>query len=247
MTPAEEFIKYTNKYKKYGFMMNLKINHTFRVEKLCERIAISENLNKEDVELAKLIGLLHDIGRFEQWRIYKDDFDPKTVDHAKYGVEVLKENNFIKKFTNNNPDTLYKAIKYHNKYKVPNTLSDRNKLFANIIRDADKIDIFNLFIIKELTPKTNNSKISDKVYKSLLDKEAINIKDMKTKADDLALKIGFIFDLNFKESYRILKETNYLNDVIDIHIKETENEELKKQLKVLKDFTNNYIEERITC
>ena len=141
-------------------MMNLKINHTFRVEKLCERIAISENLNKEDVELAKLIGLLHDIGRFEQWRIYKDDFDPKTVDHAKYGVEVLKENNFIKKFTNNNPDTLYKAIKYHNKYKVPKTLSDRNKLFANIIRDADKIDIFNLFIIKELTPKTNNSKIS---------------------------------------------------------------------------------------
>ena len=71
MTKEEEFIKYTNPYKKYGEKIDLKIHHTFRVQKLCIEIAKSQNLSNEDIELASTCGLLHDIGRFEKWKRYK--------------------------------------------------------------------------------------------------------------------------------------------------------------------------------
>ena len=62
-----EFIKYTNDYKKEeSHLINLKIDHTFRVMDLCKEIADSLGLSEEKVDLARLCGLLHDLGRFEQ-------------------------------------------------------------------------------------------------------------------------------------------------------------------------------------
>ncbi len=46
------------------------------------------HLGQEDVQLAKIIGLLHDIGRFEQIRRFHS-FEPGTMDHAVYGAELL--------------------------------------------------------------------------------------------------------------------------------------------------------------
>ena len=43
--------------------------------------------SREDVELAELIGLLHDIGR-EQIRRFHS-FEPGTMDHAVFGAELL--------------------------------------------------------------------------------------------------------------------------------------------------------------
>ena len=247
MTAEEEFIKYTDPYKKYGEKIELKIKHTFRVQALCGDIAKSIKLTEEEVELAKLCGLLHDIARFEQWKRYKSYNDLKTIDHGDLGVEILTKNNFINRFTNKNKDTILRAVKYHNKYRVPNSLSINNKLYTNITRDADKIDILYLFVIGGLVTTTNNTKMSTKVYNSLLNKELIKKKDTKTMADEIAIRLGFVFDLNFKKSYEIIKEKNYLNDMIDIQIKEAENKELIKQLEDLRVFLNNYIEEMIKC
>lgn len=247
MTAEEEFIKYTDPYKKYGKKIELKIKHTFRVQALCGDIAKSIKLTEEEVELAKLCGLLHDIARFEQWKRYKSYNDLKTIDHGDLGVEILTKNNFINKFTNKNKDTILRAVKYHNKYRVPNTLSINNKLYTNITRDADKIDILYLFVIGGLVTTTNNTKMSTKVYNNLLNKKLIKKKDTKTMADEIAIRLGFVFDLNFKKSYEIIKEKNYLNDMIDIQIKEAENKELIKQLEELRVFLNNYIEEMIKC
>ena len=44
------------------------------------------NLSKTDKELAKIIGLYHDIGRFEQDKRYDSFNDKKTFDHGDYGV-----------------------------------------------------------------------------------------------------------------------------------------------------------------
>ena len=66
MHSAIMFKKYLENYdSKYG-KIDLKIRHTFGVVKASEFIANKLQLNNEDVELAKLIALLHDIGRFEQ-------------------------------------------------------------------------------------------------------------------------------------------------------------------------------------
>ncbi len=238
----EEFIKYTDSYKKYGEMIDLKINHTFRVKDLCLEIAKSIGLTKEGEHLAELCGLLHDIGRFEQWKRYKSYKDLDTIDHGNLGVEVLRNNNFINKFSSDNYDTILKAVKYHNKYKVPNTLSDKNKLFVNITRDADKLDILYLVSKKTLGIKTEDSKMSKKVYNDLLNGKLIKKSDIKTKADQIAVRIGFIFDINYSVSYKIMKEKGYIDKIIDNQIEETNNEELKEQLLRLKEMSRKHIE-----
>ncbi len=89
--------------------------------------------------------------------------------------------------------------------------------------------------------------MTDKVYNALLNKQLIQKKDVKTKADQIGVRIGFLFDLNFKRSFELLKEKDYINQMIDIQLEEVKNEELKNQLKTLKEFSNKYIEEMITC
>ena len=58
--------------------------HTYGVVDAAEDIARRMGLDEEDVQLAKVIGLLHDIGRFEQIKRF-DSFEPGTMEHAEIG------------------------------------------------------------------------------------------------------------------------------------------------------------------
>ena len=53
----------------------LKFTHSLRVSAWCERLAKALHLSQDDVDLAWLIGVLHDIGRFEQLREYHTCID----------------------------------------------------------------------------------------------------------------------------------------------------------------------------
>ena len=48
-----------------------KYYHTLRVVELCRKIGESLFLTNDDLDLICLIGLLHDVGRFEQVKRYK--------------------------------------------------------------------------------------------------------------------------------------------------------------------------------
>ena len=48
-----------------------KIYHSIRVMKVSKDIATRLNLTQEQIEIASIIGLLHDIGRFDQIVLYK--------------------------------------------------------------------------------------------------------------------------------------------------------------------------------
>ena len=41
------------------------------------------------ISLALKAGLLHDVGRFEQQRVYGTFTDADSIDHAKYGARIL--------------------------------------------------------------------------------------------------------------------------------------------------------------
>ncbi|UQT40564.1 HD domain-containing protein [Acidaminococcus intestini] len=85
----DTFKSYVDGFCGIGPGVNLKYAHSLRVAALSERIAQSLSMEKEDIDLAWLIGILHDIGRFEQLRRYQTFFDYRSMDHAKYGVHVL--------------------------------------------------------------------------------------------------------------------------------------------------------------
>ena len=241
------FKEYTEPFRKYGDMMIFKINHAYRVSSLCGRLAQKTGLTKEEVKLLEEGGLLHDIGRFEQWKEYGDHQDAKTIDHGDYGVELLKKDNFIDKFTKNNHETIYTIVKYHNKYSVPSTLPDNIKTYLDIVRDADKIDVLYAMVIDELVCDDNNKEITDVVMEQARNKVLIRNKDAKTPYDWIAVNLAFIFDLKIKESFNVVKENDYHNKIIDKYMNKTSNKETQKQLEELRELVNNYIEERLTC
>ena len=240
----EEFKKYTKDYLEYGKMMTLKINHTFRVVENCEKIAKSLNMSNEEIEVAKIIGLLHDIGRFEQWKKYNNFRDYETVDHAELGIEILKENNYIRKYIEDDKydDIILTSIKYHNKLTIPDNLTEEERKFAKLIRDADKIDILYLYIDKEIDLELDNEFTED-TYKTLLEGKIVSRPSLKTKTDRLSVALGFIFDINYQYSFKDLKEKDYYNQIIDYYKNKLDNDKFKNQLEEIRKVINNYIEE----
>ena len=105
----------------------LKIAHTSRVAEISEKIAENLCLNSEDIDTAWIIGMLHDIGRFEQIRRFDTFEDAKSVNHADLGVEILFEENLIDIFEIDKSlyDTIRIAISNHNKYRITEGLSDK--------------------------------------------------------------------------------------------------------------------------
>ena len=60
----QEFESYLNGYDRENDRIKLKIIHTYGVVKQAEELAGRMHLSAEDNDLARLIALLHDIGRF---------------------------------------------------------------------------------------------------------------------------------------------------------------------------------------
>ena len=243
----EEFKKYTDKYDKNNYKINLKINHTYRVEKNSKIIAESLNLDEENVLLAALIGLLHDIGRFEQIRKYNSYSDSKTEDHASLGVKVLKDNNFISEFAEEKYwNTIFNSVENHNKYSIDSSLNEYDTMHSKIVRDADKIDILNLYIneLKKEKRKLGNC-FNPKLIEDLKDKKIIKKEDRTNPGDEFLLSLAFVYDFNFKISYEIIKEKNYINILIDVMKEKCKDEKDIEYLEEIRPLLNLEIEEKI--
>ena len=213
-----EFINYTNNYDSNDDMIELKISHSLRVMEFAKNIATQMNLNEEDIEIAAIIGLLHDIGRFDQQTIYKTYSDLNSFDHGDYAVEILDRD--IRKYVETDKyDSLIKlAIKNHNKYEIEEGLSDRELLFCKIIRDADKLDILYQSTYRFWSGKeelVNNSDIYDDVLTSINNEHLIKKDKKYENINSVLFTVCYVFDINFKESFKILKQENYINKIFD--------------------------------
>jgi putative nucleotidyltransferase with HDIG domain len=249
----ESFKNYLKNYDVEDGNIKLKIKHTYEVVRKSEYIAKGLNLSNEDIELAKLIGLLHDIGRFEQVKQTSDFIDNDEFDHADYGVKVLFEYGMIRDFTDESKydDIIKKAIYNHNKYKIGESLNDRELLHSKIIRDADKLDNFRVKEkehFKNIFPSVYNAEtleyeeISDSVYEAIMRNQCVQSSDRRTQIDYWICFIGFIFDLNFDISLNYIKEKNYVDIVIDrIDYK---NNETKEKMEKIRKVANDFLDEK---
>lgn len=246
----EKFKEYTSNYDKNNEKILLKIEHSYNVEKTSLILARELKLEDEDVLLAGLIGLLHDIGRFEQMRRYNTYSDIKSIDHADLSVQILTENNFIREFIEDDiyDNIILKSIKNHNKYKIENGLNEKELLHAKIIRDADKIDIMKIqanepFYKLYGKEDISNQVPSEEVYNEIMNRHSVNKKNQKNDIDAWVIMIAFIFDFNYKESLKWIKEDGYIDKIIN---KINYNNEIAKlRMKNINVLVNNYINENM--
>ena len=233
-----------------------KLNHTFHVvdnsKYLCDKL----NLDDETKEIAMIIALLHDIGRFYQAKElqnFREDIN--NYDHATIGIKILFENNLIRKFIKNKKydEIIKSAIANHNKYIVDfENMNNMQALHSKLIRDADKLDSFrakyeeDIYTMANITKEEiENSLISDNILNSFMNEKTILSKDRKTPIDIWISYIAFIYGLYFKESLLYIKENNYVNKLIDRFNYELD--DTKEKIEKIRNKGNKYIIMEYNC
>ena len=243
----EEFIKYTENFNTKDKNVKRKQQHSIRVMKIAEQIATNLKLSEEQIQLATLIGLLHDIGRFKQYTDIGLGNNLEGFDHGDYGTKLLFKEGLIRKFieTNKYDEIIKKSIKNHNKFSIEAGLTQEELLFAKLIRDADKIDILYESIdiyYKNNEEEVNKSVLSEKIYNEFTKKATIKKeKNVRLKfIDDITCVIAFIYDINYKTSFEIIKEKNYINKILDRY--KFQDQSTKTKVEEIRKIANKYIE-----
>ena len=248
----DEFFRYTEQFKKNP-KIDIKRKHSLRVMKNCEKLAVYLGLNNEEIELAKLIGLLHDIGRFEQINKYNTFLDRNSVNHAELGIQILFEDNKIRDFiqTNQYDNLIRTSILNHNYREISNDIrDDKILLYCKIIRDADKIDIFPVVINDGIENAVvfdiddiSKENLTCEIMKDCLNHKSCRKEYMKTNIDCIVVWISYIYNLNFNYSLKIIKDNNYIDKMIKLvnYKNEKTNNDMEKIRVSVHDYINSKV------
>lgn len=242
------FENYVNKFKStdknYNQNINLKKEHTYRVCSEIARLGKSLNLNKEDLNLAKTIALLHDVGRFEQYDRYHTFADAKSEDHAQLGVKIIRQKNVLQDLNPSTRDLILCTISYHNRPALPENETDKCLFLTKLLRDADKLDI--LYVVTDYyqngseSPNESlelelpdNPQISDEVYNDLILGRTVNAQHIQTLNDFKLLQMAWIYDVNFPLTFQLIRKRRYLKKIRDAL---PHSEEIQKVYSTVKSY-----------
>ncbi len=247
-----EFKNFMQKYSEEDRLsFNLKVIHTYHVAENAREIATKLNLSEEDINLAELIGLLHDIGRFDELK-FTGGMDNGSFNHGIHGAKILFEEGLIRSFVEDNKydDIIKKSIENHNKLFIEDGLTDKELLHVKLIRDADKLDNYRVKKeekVEAIFPgqvnsaeEMENSKISDKVYQTILDKKLVDIRDRKYPLDYWLCILAFAFDMNFSSTFKMMKENDYINVVIDRF--DYKDKDTKNKIEIIRKLMNDFVD-----
>ena len=220
---TKAFERYVSAYNADDPKIRLKIDHTYRVADLCDIIA--QSIGIENTDLAWLCGMLHDIGRFEQIRRYDTFVDALSVDHAGLGADLLFHEDLLARFaphlTDDEGHILECSIRSHSAYRLGTGLSDTEVLYCNILRDADKIDIFRVNcdipleeIYNATTEELRTSAVSEEVKECFRKQTAVPRHLKKTSVDYVVAHLCLSFELVYPISREIAREQGYVNRLL---------------------------------
>lgn len=236
----ETFRKYTECYDTSDEKIKLKIDHTYRVADLCQQIAKAEQMDENEAELAWLLGMLHDVGRFEQLRKYGTFIDADSVNHAELGADILfdslkslggaalaKGGTIRDYLEDDEEDALIElAIRVHSDYRIPEDLLPRTEKFCHILRDADKIDILKVNveiplekIYNTTTEELRNSQVTEAVMESFYEHHAVLRSLKRTPIDHVVGHCSLVYELVFPESRKIVQKQGYLDKLLHFESK----------------------------
>jgi hypothetical protein len=202
--------------------IRLKIEHTRKVCGAINLLSEGESLSAEDSRTASAVALLHDAGRFPQykrWRTFRDD---DSDNHARMAIDVIRKEKLLNGLEQKEQLLIEEAVRFHNLLEVPGQIQSPTRLFINLIRDADKIDIWRVFDeLLALPPHKRASaatlgfadipdEVSEECINTFADGCIVQLNNLKTLNDFKLLLISWVYDLNFTSSRRLLLERGHI-------------------------------------
>lgn len=248
---AKTFLTFASGFDLTDPKIELKLRHTFHVVDASFYLARALKLSDEETYIACLIGLLHDIGRFEQLTRFHS-FDDSLIPHAKLSVEFLFPNDHIRDYLAPKYESLAPvieaAIEYHGVFQVPEDLPENVLLFTRLIRDADKLDNFRVKATDSMEAMLDvteadlaRESLSNYAYHTFLKKEPLINSLRETRPDMWLSYVAYLFDLNFSASFVWIRESGYMEKILRRYA--PEKPEDRKRWQEISDLTRSYIKE----
>ncbi|HMA66559.1 MAG TPA: HD domain-containing protein [Desulfosalsimonadaceae bacterium] len=201
--------------------ISLKRDHTQRVCANARMLSARLQVSGPDARLAQIMALFHDIGRFKQYKEYKTFKDADSENHARLSVSEIKRHDLLRGLPDADAALVLTAIFHHNVYALPAGLDSRERFFLKLLRDADKLDIWKVFI-EYCENRAEGA--TDSVSLGLPDAEGcsravldclrsgrlVRMQDLAGLNDFKLLQAGWVYDLNFAPTVEAMLNRGYL-------------------------------------
>ena len=196
----------------------LKYRHCLRVSQEAEGIASELGWDADRVACARALGLLHDLGRFEQYARYGTFNDRASLDHGTLGEELVREH-FADLLPPEWMRVIPPSVGWHNKRRLPEDLDPELLPWARLIRDADRVDVYRVIRehlekgrIRELIPRMTDLEgpPSEGLVEHLLAERTADYGMVRNLADLLLLQVCWVYDMHCPPAVRRLRDRGLL-------------------------------------
>ncbi len=233
--------------------IELKIEHTQRVCDEMRMIGEDLSLDIGAMRFAEILARFHDIGRFEQYQQYKTFADALSVDHARFGVDILRKEGVLNLLRPETRDLAYTCISYHNRASLPKDDDEECLFFSQMLRDADKLDIWRVVLAYyQRTDRKENKAlqlglpdtpgISKQVQNDILGHRIVKTDHLKNLNDFKLLQAGWVFDCNFPVTIRAVRDRGYIEALEQQLPKNKETTSIFDEIRhYLDDFDSTFI------
>jgi len=243
-------LEYSENYSTYDDRIELKVIHPMAVTTAMKRIANSLGFDERMKELSVIVSVFHDLGRFEQIKRYGTYSDYKSIDHADFSAQMLSRTNFMSHLSEQDKNMVLVAIKNHNKLFIEPGITGDALTLCKMIRDADKSDIYRVFVKDgpESTFGGTAISLADDVinpegYDCIFKHQCLTGPMRKSPIDVLVGSLAFVFDMNYSETFKIMRENKYYRYWFDNTV--FNNPQTQKQVDEILAEIEKYIDERI--
>jgi len=255
-TARDFFESYTAKFlnntdANLAASMLLMKDHSLRVATLSAQIAANLELEEDRVLLSEMIGLLHDVGRFEQLQTDGSFDDQKSEDHGETALSLLNEQDFYLALPEKQQKIITAVIRNHTKEAISLKDDEQNIQFSQILRDADKLDLWKICVEnlqRNGTFKLDSiswnlphiSTVNRMILKNIRNNKPVRKKDVQSVNDFKLMVMSMVFDLNFRYSFQLLSEKQWIKKLYDSMSKRDEVIDAYRELRLF--IENKFVE-----
>ncbi len=218
------------------------VRHARELEEYLEAETGPDPRRRRGTEMA---ALLHDAGRFEQFRRYRTFNDSISEDHGKIALDLIEKEKLLEELDAEDA-ALGRAVRFavfeHNKLAIPPVEDKLSLTLAKLVRDADRIDIFRIMAEHLRKPAdageetvflhlADTKKISTAVYESLQRGEMVHRDSLHSRSDFLCQILSWIRIMNYPYSCKLIHESGNFDSVLSCLPRNVRGLEVRRVLK----------------
>ena len=201
-----------------------RFEHIRNVMVYCRTLGEKLAWPEHDIQIAELIGLLHDIGRFTQFIKYHTLIDADSVNHAKLAYAIVKKSGVLAPLPLPDRAIIMDGIRYHNDKKFANKAGAESMPFIKLIRDTDKLDKLRV-AEKTIQERRGNftsfrlsmysdGPVNPKVLAQINKCKTVSKKYIGSEIDFRLMQLSLVFDIQYDVTYHLITESGIVNLLI---------------------------------